>query len=161
MLFKDTAPFIEMSDEAGNTIFASQYIFYEGFQLDDGCFIAIPSILSYKPEQPPPPVTWLYLEPSTSQLVIHTSRLPDQIDKASEIWRSENFKMPEKGDEESSRFVLQGYGISLALDIQLMSTAAMATWSSIEEHQCGLARLEEVFVSSSMELTNMGAHAWS
>ena len=98
-----------MLDEGGNIIFASQYIFYEGFALEDGCYIAIPAILSYKPERPPPPVTWLYLESSTSQLVIHTSRLPDQIDKAAEIWRSNNFKMPEKGDTEGSRFQLQGY----------------------------------------------------
>lgn len=110
LLFKDSAPYLQIFDDAGNITYASQYLFPPGWQLDDGCFVAIPSLQLQK-QQSSPSVTWLYLDPSTSQAILHTSRIPDQIEKGQEVWRSNNFKMPPKGESSKghqSKLVLQG-----------------------------------------------------
>ena len=135
VVLKESAPYVSITDDTGSLVFASSYVFPIDWTLFDGQYVAIPAFQSSKLRQAAPPVTWLYLEPGTSQLVLHTSSTPYRVEKGQEIWRSRNHRMPpkdEKPEGHYTKLTLQSYVFRLASPLELSRSTGMEIWLSTE-----------------------------
>lgn len=125
--FSDSVPYIQLTD-AGSTLFTSQPE-WRTFDLFAGNFIVIEAIETgpaalprfenlqvtdnaSPPTLPPrrvqPTFAFLWLDPQTSQLVLHTSSRPDQPTRDQIVWVSPNWKQCCSKPEEKSKATLQG-----------------------------------------------------
>lgn len=69
--------------------------------------------------------TWLYHEPNTSQLVLHTSHHPQMVEDTQVVWRSPNWKMCKSLPNEPSHANLQGDG-----NVVIYGSEVGAVWAS-------------------------------
>lgn len=58
---------------------------------------------------PPSRCTFLWMDPSSSQLVLHTSQHPRKPEEGDVIWRSPNWKRPASAVDNRSKATLQGW----------------------------------------------------
>lgn len=63
---------------------------------------------AYRPSPPARGLTYLYMDPETSQLVLHTSRHPTRLEEDQVVWRSPNWKTCKSEAKEASKATLQG-----------------------------------------------------
>lgn len=127
-IVRDHQPYLSIQDAYDNVIFSTDYSFPLNWSMDGAHFVAVPHTYQtpdqaqvYPSSSPLPPAvpprpgsdlpkfTWLYLCPTTSQMILHTSPLPNAVEPSCELWRSQNWHMPppEEGDKPT-KLALQG-----------------------------------------------------
>ena len=135
MHLSDSKPYLQVKD-AGSTLFTTHAEF-KHFDLFAGHFIAVgtdprpPPVpqdsrpmglgealshlhLGHQSAPPLPPRSqpaknaYLWLDPQTSQLVLHTSKYPEHPDRNEVVWVSPNWKQCQSGGPEPSKATLQG-----------------------------------------------------
>lgn len=161
LVVSDSSPYISVQDACDNVIYKSEYKFTLDWSMEGGHFISIPR--SYNPNHSaaPPPIpprpgqqvsgyTWLYLCPKSSQIILHNSPVPNEVQPSCVLWKSPNWQLPppEEG-EKSTKLALQGPD-----GMMVIYREGQAVWASgstqashltiTGAHQPGGARLELV-----------------
>lgn len=108
-----TTPYLTIQDKEGSLLYAASCVFPLDFTLNSGCFVAIESRRGDAEniqEAPPLVTSYLLLEGTTSQLVLHNSQNPTQPSAETTHWRSPVWVDPSSDSSVSARAILQGDG---------------------------------------------------
>ena len=114
LTLSDEAPYLALTDEWDNVRFTALPRWVPGgFKLRAGCYVALHALADgVQPAQSPGSTTWLVLQTSDSEVVLHTGSQPFAYHERDVIWRAgiwPNPKPPaDPSREDVTTLVLQG-----------------------------------------------------